>query len=173
MIDIRKLRDDLDQTSKILASRGYELDKKLFTRIDNERKSLQVTVEELQSKRKKLSAEYGKLKASGEDIDQLKTTIDNTNSELDEKDKDLQVLLKEMQNFLLDIPNIPDQSVPHGKDENDNVVIKKYGTITSTNTLDHLEITKDIDTDIAAKIAGSRFSVLKLSLIHISEPTRR
>ncbi len=161
MIDIKKLRDDLDQTSKILASRGYELDKKLFTRIDNERKSLQVTVEELQSKRKKLSAEYGKLKASGEDIDQLKTTIDNTNSELDEKDKDLQVLLKEMQNFLLDIPNIPDQSVPHGKDENDNVVIKKYGTITSTNTLDHLEITKDIDTDIAAKIAGSRFSVLK------------
>ena len=78
-----------------------------------------------------------------------------------ENDKELQSILKDLNNLLLDIPNIPDQSVPNGRDENDNVVIKKYGSITSKNTLDHLEITNDIDTDIASKIAGSRFSVLK------------
>ena len=91
----------------------------------------------------------------------MKTIIDETNTKLDENDKELQSILKDLNNLLLDIPNIPDQSVPNGRDENDNVVIKKYGSITSKNTLDHLEITNDIDTDIAAKIAGSRFSVLK------------
>ena len=161
MLDIKNLRENFNDIKKMLSRRGYELDKDKFESLDERRKVLQVSVENLQADRKKLSAEFGKLKASGEDVDQLKTTIDKTNSELDEKDKELQVLLQDILNFLLDIPNIPDQSVPDGKDENDNVVVKKYGTITSTNTLDHLEITKDIDTDMAAKIAGSRFSVLK------------
>ena len=161
MLDIKNLRENFNDIKKMLSRRGYELDKDKFESLDERRKVLQVSVENLQADRKKLSAEFGKLKASGDDVDQLKTTIDKTNSELDEKDKELQVLLQDILNFLLDIPNIPDQSVPDGKDENDNVVVKKYGTITSTNTLDHLEITKDIDTDMAAKIAGSRFSVLK------------
>ena len=161
MLDIKNLRENFNDIKKMLSRRGYELDQDKFESLDERRKVLQVSVENLQADRKKLSAEFGKLKASGDDVDQLKTTIDKTNSELDEKDKELQVLLQDILNFLLDIPNIPDQSVPDGKDENDNVVVKKYGTITSTNTLDHLEITKDIDTDMAAKIAGSRFSVLK------------
>ena len=161
MLDIKNLRENFNDIKKMLSRRGFELDQDKFESLDERRKVLQVSVENLQADRKKLSAEFGKLKASGEDVDQLKTTIDKTNSELDEKDKELQVLLQDILNFLLDIPNIPDQSVPDGIDENDNVVIKKYGTITSTNTLDHLEITKDIDTDMAAKIAGSRFSVLK------------
>ena len=65
------------------------------------------------------------------------------------------------------IPNIPDDSVPNGSDENDNVVINKFGEISTKNDLDHLEITNEIDTELAAKLAGSRFAVLKLSLIHI------
>tara|TARA_B100001094_G_C18172220_1_gene795790 strand:- start:881 stop:2128 length:1248 start_codon:yes stop_codon:yes gene_type:complete len=161
MLDIKNLRENFEDINMMLSQRGYSLDQKKFESLDEKRKVLQISVENLQADRKKLSSEYGKLKSSGEDVDQLKKTIDKTNSELDKKDKDLQNLLKDINNFLLDIPNIPDQSVPDGKDENDNVVINKYGSITSTNTLDHLEITKDIDTDMAAKIAGSRFSVLK------------
>ena len=161
MLDIKNLRENFNDIKKMLSRRGYNLDQDRFESLDEKRKILQISVENLQADRKKLSSEYGKLKSSGEDVDELKITIDKTNSELDEKDNELQILLKEIQNFLLDIPNIPDQSVPDGKDENDNVVIKKCGSITATNTLDHLEITKDIDTDMAAKIAGSRFSVLK------------
>ena len=161
MLDIKNLRENFNDIKKMLSRRGFNLDQDRFESLDEKRKILQVSVENLQADRKKLSSEYGKLKSSGEDVDALKITIDKTNSELDEKDNELQILLKEIQNFLLDIPNIPDQSVPDGKDENDNVVIKKCGSITATNTLDHLEITKDIDTDMAAKIAGSRFSVLK------------
>ena len=161
MLDIKNLRENFEDINMMLSQRGYSLDQKKFESLDEKRKVLQISVENLQADRKKLSSQYGKLKSSGGDVDQLKKTIDKTNSELDKKDKDLQSLLKDINNFLLDIPNIPDKSVPDGKDENDNVVIHKYGSITSTNTLDHLEITKDIDTDMAAKIAGSRFSVLK------------
>ena len=161
MLDLKNLRDNFDDIKKMLSSRGYNLDEDSFKSLDKKRKALQVTVEDLQADRKKLSSEFGKLKASGESVDELKTIIDETNTKLDKNDKELQSILKDLNNLLLDIPNIPDQSVPNGRDENDNVVIKKYGSITSKNTLDHLEITNDIDTDIAAKIAGSRFSVLK------------
>ena len=161
MLDLKNLRDNFDDIKKMLSRRGYNLDEDSFKSLDKKRKVLQVTVEDLQADRKKLSSEFGKLKASGESVDELKTIIDETNTKLDENDKELQSILKDLNNLLLDIPNIPDQSVPNGKDENDNVVIKKYGSITSKNTLDHLEIANDIDTDIAAKIAGSRFSVLK------------
>ena len=161
MLDLKNLRDNFDDIKKMLSSRGYNLDEDSFKSLDKKRKALQVTVEDLQADRKKLSSEFGKLKASGESVDELKTIIDETNTKLDENDKELQSILKDLNNLLLDIPNIPDQSVPNGRDENDNVVIKKYGSITSKNTLDHLEITNDIDTDIASKIAGSRFSVLK------------
>ena len=161
MLDIKNLRDNFDDIKEMLSRRGYSIDKDKFQSLDEKRKLLQVNVENLQADRKKLSSEYGKLKASGENVDKLKSIIDSTNNELDKKDKDLQELLQDINNFMLDIPNIPDRSVPNGKNENDNIVIKKYGSITSTNTLDHLEITKDIDTDMAAKIAGSRFSVLK------------
>ncbi len=161
MLDLKNLRDNFDDIKKMLSTRGYNLDEDSFKSLDKKRKVLQVSVEDLQADRKKLSSEFGKLKASGESVNELKTIIDETNTKLDENDKKLQSILKDLNNLLLDIPNIPDQSVPIGKDENDNVVIKKYGSITSKNTLDHLEITDDIDTDIAAKIAGSRFSVLK------------
>ena len=161
MLDIKNLRDNFDDIKEMLLRRGYSIDKDKFQSLDEKRKLLQINVENLQADRKKLSSEYGKLKASGENVDKLKSIIDSTNNELDKKDKDLQELLQDINSFMLDIPNIPDRSVPNGKNENDNIVIKKYGTITSTNTLDHLEITKDIDTDLAAKIAGSRFSVLK------------
>ena len=161
MLDLKNLRDNLNDIKKMLSNRGYNLDEDRFKLLDEERKVLQITVENLQADRKKLSSQYGKLKATGKDVVELKATIDETNTKLDENDKELQSILKDLNNLMLDIPNIPDQSVPNGKDENDNVVVKKYGSINSKNTLDHLEITKDIDTDTASKIAGSRFSVLK------------
>ena len=161
MIDIKKLRDEIDHTDKILLTRGYKLNKELFLSLDDQRKILQISVEELQSKRKKLSNDFGKIKSSGEDTSGLKIEIDTINKELKAKDELLQSVLTSLNDFLLDIPNLPNDNVPLGADESDNVVVKKCGEITSTNKIDHLEITNDIDTDLAAKLAGSRFSVLK------------
>ena len=161
MLDIKKLRENLDDVDASLLKRGYSINKDVFNSLDKKRKVLQIDVENLQAERKKLSLEFGKLKEAGENIDDLKKTIDIKNIELEGKDKDLQIVLDEINQFLLDIPNIPHDSVPNGKNESDNVVIKEYGTITTKNSLDHLEITKDIDTDLAAKLAGSRFSVLR------------
>ena len=161
MLNIKDLRDDFDNIKIALANRGYDINQKTFEKLDNERKTLQVDVENLQAERNKLSNDFGKLKSSGEDTSQLKDTIDKINSELDEKSLQLSSVLSDINNFLLDIPNIPHESVPLGKDEKDNVVVETFGTIYSKNKKDHLEITNMIDTETAAKLAGSRFSVLK------------
>ena len=161
MIDIKKLRDNFEDIESSLNSRGYKLNKSSFQSLDKKRKELQIDVESLQAERKSLSSNFGKLKASGEDTADLKKTIDEKNQELEVKDEELQSLLNEINDLLLDIPNIPHESVPEGKNEEDNVVIEKYGDIKSKNTLDHLEITNHIDTELAAKLAGSRFAVLK------------
>jgi seryl-tRNA synthetase len=161
MINIKNLREDINQVSASLLTRGYELDVDSFVSLDKQRKVLQVEVEDLQSQRKILSNDFGKMKSNNEDTTTLKVEIDKINDVLDKKDENLQLLLNEINAFLLNIPNIPNASVPLGKNESENVVIKTSGEITSTNLLDHLEISKNIDTDIAAKLAGSRFSVLK------------
>ena len=161
MLNIKDLRDDFVNIKKALAKRGYEINQKTFEKLDKERKTLQVDVENLQAERNNISYDFGKLKSSGKDTNQLKETIDNINSEIDEKSLKLSSVLSDINNFLLDIPNIPHDSVPLGKDEKDNVVVETFGNIYSKNKKDHLEITKMIDTETAAKIAGSRFSVLK------------
>jgi seryl-tRNA synthetase len=161
MINIKNLREDINQVSASLLTRGYELDVDSFVSLDKQRKVLQVEVEDLQSQRKILSNDFGKMKSNNEDTTSLKVEIDKINDVLDKKDENLQLLLNEINAFLLNIPNIPNANVPLGKNETENVVIKISGEITSTNLLDHLDISKNIDTDLAAKLAGSRFSVLK------------
>ena len=161
MINIKNLREDINQVSASLLTRGYELDVDSFVSLDKQRKVLQVEVEDLQSQRKILSNDFGKMKSNNEDTTSLKVEIDKINDVLDKKDENLQLLLNEINAFLLNIPNIPNANVPLGKNETENVVIKTSGEITSTNLLDHLDISKNIDTDLAAKLAGSRFSVLK------------
>ncbi len=167
MIDIKNLRDNIDIISDSLKRRGYTLDSKKFKSLDSERKSLQVRVETLQSSRKKLSEEFGKLKASGADTVSLKEEIDNINSDLKKENELLNSILESINEFLFDIPNIPDESTPNGSNEKDNVLVRKVGDIISTNTVDHIDLTKKIDTDLAAKIAGSRFAVLRGSLARL------
>ena len=164
MIDIKNLRDNIDVISVALLRRGYKLDSEKFKSLDSERKALQVSVETLQSTRKKLSEEFGKLKTSGSDTAALKEEIDKINSDLKKENELLNSILESINEFLLDIPNIPDESTPNGSNENDNVLVRKVGHIISTNTVDHIDLTKKIDTDLAAKIAGSRFAVLRGSL---------
>ena len=161
MLDIKLLRDDIDQIEIELAKRGYSLDVKQFKLLDSNRKLIQVKVEDLQSQRKKLSEEYGKLRSSGDDTANLKDHIDEINNDLKKASHELDKILESLNVFLLDIPNIPHTSCPIGEDEAANVVIKKYGSVNPARNIDHLAITNEIDTDMATKIAGPRFAVLK------------
>ena len=164
MIDIKFLRDNINQVEQSLARREYALNKDKFIALDEERKSLQIEVESLQSERKTLSNDFGKLKSSGKNTDNLKEKLDFINDNLKIKNESLNQILESINNILLDIPNIPHESTPDGKNENDNVVLRTVGKIVSKNTVDHIDITKKIDTDLAAKLSGSRFAVLKGSL---------
>jgi len=161
MIDTKLLREEFSTIKNSLMKRGFDIDQKKFESIDARRKSLQIEVENLQSERNNISAEFGQKKKSGESTDELKAKVDQINLNLGNKEEDLNKVLQEINAFLMEIPNTPDESVPIGKDETENVVIKKCGEITTTNNLDHLEITNDIDTELATKLAGARFSVLR------------
>ena len=161
MLDTKLLREDFSNIKTALLKRGFDIDQEKFESIDAQRKSLQVEVENLQSERNIISAEFGQKKKSGENTDNLKVKVDKINLSLGNKEEELNKVLKELNDFLMEIPNTPDESVPIGKDESENVVIKKFGEVTTTNKLDHLEITNDIDTELATKLAGARFSVLR------------
>ena len=161
MLDTKLLRENFDSTKEALLKRGFHLEKNVFQSLDGNRKSLQVEVESLQSARNKLSSEFGEKKKSGESTDHLKKQVDEINLSLKTKEEELNKLTLELNDFLMGIPNIPDESVPVGKDENENVVIEQFGEILTSNKLDHLEISEEIDTEMAAKLAGSRFAVLK------------
>ena len=161
MLDTKLLRENFNSVKEELSKRGFFIEQNVFESLDGKRKSLQVKVETLQSERNKLSSEFGKKKKTGESTDQLKIKVDEINSNLKIKEDELGQLTLKLNDFLMGIPNIPHESVPVGKDESENIVVKKYGEISTNNKLDHLEISGDIDTEMAAKLAGSRFSVLK------------
>ena len=161
MIDIKKIRDDIEGVAKALKSRGFILDIELFVDLDDKRKLLQVDTEHLQAQRKNLSSDFGKLKSEGGNTENLKVQIDTINSDLKVKEEALQLIQNQLNSFLYNIPNIPNKNVPLGRDESDNRVVEISGDITSINHLDHLEIASDIDTELASKLASSRFAVLR------------
>jgi len=132
MIDIKDLRDSIDEVERSLARRGYTLNKDKFIDLDGQRKSLQVEVESLQSNRKNLSNDFGKLKSSGEDTEDLKKKIDSINDNLKSKNESLNLILDSINSILLDIPNIPHESTPDGKNESENIVLRTVGKITSS-----------------------------------------
>ena len=161
MIDINLLRADPEKVKNILKIKNYDLDSGLFTEIDSNRKTLQTEVEDLKSLKNKLSKEFGELKRNNQDTSELSNQLDEIKKNLFEKEELLNKTLSQLNNFLLDIPNIPHQDVEAGKSEEDNKVIKTFGDVQKKDSIDHLEITSDIDTESAVKLAGTRFAVLK------------
>ena len=161
MLDIKLIRESSKEIQAALSNRGYELDLEKFTKIDAERKRLQVDVEFVQSERKKLSNEFASLKKQDLSTEELKANIEKMNNGLKAGEEALKDIQKELEDFLLDIPNIAHKDAPIGIDESSNVVIRQVGKVNTTNSKDHIEITSEIDSELAVKLAGSRFSVLK------------
>ena len=161
MIDINLLRADPEKVKNILKIKNYNLDSVLFSKIDANRKTLQTEVEDLKSLKNNLSKDFGELKKNNQDTSKLSNQLDQIKKNLSEKEELLNKTLSHLNDFLLDIPNIPHQDVEPGNSEEDNKVIKTFGDVQKNDSIDHLEITSDIDTESAVKLAGTRFAVLK------------
>jgi seryl-tRNA synthetase len=160
MIDTNLLKDNPQRVLKTLKSRNYDFNIESYESLEAQRKTHQTETEDLQAKRNSLSKEYGLLKKEGKDDPALNSKIETIKTELDKcsiKLNDIQSSLKE---FLLDIPNLPADSVPNGSSEENNIKIRDHGEPHLLKGKDHLEITSMIDTESANLLAGSRFAVL-------------
>ena len=160
MIETNLIKTDSASVADSLASKKYELDLNIFEDLEVNRKTTQIKTEALQAKRNALSKDYGLLKKEGKDDAALNQQITEVKSELDSCSKTLTDLQSSLQDFLLDIPNLPASSVPHGSGEKDNIKIRDFGKPIVFGGKDHLDITSLINMDAANILAGSRFSVL-------------
>ena len=160
MIDTNLLKDNPQKVLEALQSRNYDFNVELYESLEAQRKTHQTETEDLQAKRNSLSKEYGLLKKEGKDDPALNSKIETIKIELDKCSSKLNHIQSSLKEFLLDIPNLPAESVPNGSSEENNIKIRDHGELRILNGKDHLEITSMIDTESANLLAGSRFSVL-------------
>jgi len=166
MLDIQQLRSNLDAVAEGLARRGKPIDFSGFTALEAERKTLQTRTQELQAQRNSLSKQIGMLKSQGKDASEVMARVGALGDELKASELRLDGLLEKFNAILAGLPNIPDESVPDGDDESANVEIKRLGTPRAFDfpVKDHTdvgEVLGQLDFATAAKISGSRFSLLK------------
>ncbi len=177
MIDPKLLRSDLNAIADKLNIKGYELNCEAFLGLDAQRKALQLTAESVQQERNAFAKSMGKLigqaKASGEDVEPLKLKGEQLKNDSIAADAALAEVQQTLDELLQGIPNIPHDSVPAGKDEDDNVEVRTWGTPKTFNfeVKDHVDLGdtfNSLDFDTAAKITGSRFSLMRgdLATLH-------
>ena len=165
MIDPQLLRKDIATVAARLATRKFELDVEKFNTLEVQRKSLQTRTDELQAKRNQLAKAIGMKKGRGEDATAEMAQATQINLDMESGAAGLATLQAEIADFLMGIPNLPDQAVPVGKDETDNKEIKRWGEapIFDFEIKDHVDLGGPLGLDfaVAVKISGSRFVVLK------------
>lgn len=173
MLDIQLLRNDLDAVAARLATRGKAIDFAQFSALEAERKTLQTRTQELQASRNSLSKQIGMLKGKGEDASEVMAQVAAMKTELEQAEARLTELLGELNAIVAAIPNLPNETVPVGKDETDNVEVKRWGTPRTFDfeVKDHTDVGESLgqlDFAVAAKISGARFSVMKgqLACLH-------
>lgn len=165
MLDIQLLRTQLDTVAQRLAARGVIFDTASFQAMEDERKQLQTRTQELQAKRNSLSKQIGVLKGKGEDASAVMAEVAGLGDELKANEAALAALQGRLNDFLMRIPNLPHESVPAGKDETENVEVRRWGTPAQFDfdVRDHVDVGErlGLDFDTAAKLSGARFALLK------------
>ncbi|MEO6354794.1 MAG: serine--tRNA ligase [Oxalobacteraceae bacterium] len=165
MIDIQLLRKDIDSAATRLAARKFQLDVSTFNALEAERKVIQTRTEDLQAKRNALSKQIGMLKGKGQDCSDVMAEVAGLGDELKNDEGALATVQARIGEFMLSIPNLPHESVPEGTDESGNVEMRKVGTPRSFDfeVRDHVDVgaALGLDFEVATKITGSRFSVMK------------
>ena len=172
MLDIQQLRSNLDAVAEGLAKRGKPIDFTEFRALEAERKTLQTHTQDLQAQRNSLSKQIGMLKGKGEDASGVMAQVGAIGDELKASEIHLGELLEKFTAILAGLPNIPDDSVPVGSDENANVEIRRWGTprVFDFPVKDHTDVGEalgQLDFTTAAKISGARFSLLKGGLARL------
>jgi len=174
MLDAKLLRTDLDNIALQLAKRGYELDTETLRTLEDQRKGSQIKTQELQNERNSRSKSIGQAKARGEDIAPLLAHVSQLGDDLDAAKAEQDQVLAKIDAIASAIPNLLDESVPDGKDEDDNVEVKRWGTPTEFefDVKDHVDlgfgVDKGLDFESGAKLAGTRFAVMrgKIAKLH-------
>ncbi len=171
MLDPQLLRNDLDAVTRNLARRGYQLDKQAFADLEQQRKALQVTTQELQAKRNRLSRAIGQAKANGEDIEPLLAEVSRLGEQLKQAESELHELQGRMNDLAMGIPNLLADDVPDGRDEDDNVEVTRWGEPRTFDfePKDHVDLGENAGLDFAtaARITGSRFVVMSGDLARL------
>ncbi|HEX7034612.1 MAG TPA: serine--tRNA ligase [Pseudomonadales bacterium] len=165
MLDTKILRQDPEGVARRLAVKGFTLDVAAFAALEEDRRRLQTETERLQNERNVKSKEIGQAKARGEDIQPLLAAVKDLGERLDAAKAEFDALQTRYQAFVEGLPNLPHESVPPGRDERDNVELRRWGTPPQFNfePKDHVDLGADgaLDFETAAKITGSRFVVLR------------
>ena len=166
MIDAKLLRTELDAVAASLAKRGFELDKAAFIALEEKRKNLQVQTESLQAERNASAKNIGKAKAAGEDIQPLLAAVADLGEKLDAAKAELGQVQTDYHNLIANLPNLPHESVPVGKDEEDNLEVRRWGEQPSFafEIKDHVDLGEKsglLDFETAAKLTGARFNLMR------------
>ena len=166
MLDPHLVRNELDNIVNALESRGVKIDKDQIQEIENKRKSIQIETEKLQAQRNIISKEIGELKSKGDDATELFEKVSLIKKQLDDNEEALIKIQKTWYDLIITIPNLPHKSVPIGKTEKDNKLVREWGERPTLNfkPIDHVDLgesLQQIDFDTAAQITSSRFVVMK------------
>ncbi len=172
MLDPNLLRNELDLVASKLARRGFKLDVETIRQLEEKRKTLQVETENLQAQRNARSKAIGEAKARGEDISAVREEVNKLGEKLNSAKAELDILLNQIKDIASNIPNVPDDSVPDGKDENDNVEVSRFGTPRNFDfpIQDHVALGErfgGLDFAAGVKLTGARFVVMKSQLARL------
>ena len=166
MLDSKLVRTQLHDVAQRLATRGFTLDVARFEALEAQRKTVQTRTEQLQAERNARSKSIGQAKQRGEDIAPLLAEVDQMGSDLEAGKRELDAIQAELDQLLLNIPNLPDESVPLGADEEGNVEVSRWGTPRQFDfpIQDHVALGEQhgwLDFERAAQLSGARFAVLR------------
>ena len=172
MLDPRLFRTDLETVQAQLSRRNFQFDPVGFADLESRRKQIQVLTQNLQNERNTRSKLIGKAKARGEDIQPLLDQVQHLGDQLKQAETELTQIQVQISELMEGVPNILDEAVPDGKDEEDNVELLRWGDIPEFAFLakDHVELgalSGQIDFELGAKIASARFVVLKGALARL------
>ncbi|MGB6188355.1 MAG: serine--tRNA ligase [Aeromonas molluscorum] len=166
MLDPKYLRSEIDEAAARLATRGYVLDVAAVNALEEKRKDLQSRTQELQAERNARSKSIGEAARRGEDVAPLKAIVTKINDELETSKVELESLLRDIKDIADGMPNLPSDTTPAGRDENDNVEVRRWGSVREFDFTprDHVEVgegLKGLDFKNGVKLSGSRFVVMK------------
>ena len=174
MLDINLLRKDLPYAiAKLEARKSPQLflNVDAFQALEAERKTIQSRTEELQNLRNTLSKQIGQLKAKGEDASAAMALVSSSKAELETSSARLDQIQLDLQALLLAVPNLPHDSVPQGKGEDGNVVVRSWGTPQTYGfkVKDHVDVGQPLglDFELGTKLTGSRFTVMQGGLARL------